>query len=144
MSEPVFALITGGGTGGHTYVGLNDQAANSRFLTVLSDNRVVLTGGASPPKPSADAGTQSQQAGIAILTADGQLDTTFSTGGPRLYDLGGPATGRAAHFFWGAAEAPDHHHVAVVGIRGAVTAVPDAGVVGGNDQAVFLYTATGN
>src|SRR5262249_51271046 len=69
------------GTNGHVFLGINDQGANSRAITVLSDKRVVLLGGGSPPKPSPDAGTQSQYAGIAILTENGQLDTTFSTGG---------------------------------------------------------------
>ncbi len=130
------------GTGGFFYLGLNAQPAQSRAIALLADSRLLFIGGASPAKPSADAGTQTQQAAIAITSPDGVLDTTFSTGGPRLYDLGGPATGRNAHFFWGVSLSPDKKNAAIVGIKGGIS-TGDAGVAG-NDQAVFLYLPTGN
>jgi uncharacterized delta-60 repeat protein len=131
------------GTNGHVYIPINGQAAQSRGLTILSDQRPVMVGGASPIKPSADAGTQSQYAGVAILQANGALDPS-NPQAPRLYDLGGPATGRAAHFFWGAAESPDKKQIALVGIKGSITANADAGVAGGTDEAAFLLLPTGH
>jgi len=111
---------------------------------VLGDERVLLLGGASPAKPSADAGTQSQYAALAVLRPNGVLDPAYNPSGPRLFDLGGPATGRAAHMFWAGSLSPDKKHVAIVGIRGGVVANADAGTTGTADQAVFLSLPTGN
>ena len=54
---------------------------------------------------------------VAILTENGQPDTTFAPGGFELYDVGG-----TADHFWGAAVSPDQRYVAIVGIAGAETA----------------------
>jgi len=137
-------LDTTYGMGGHVFIGINDQNAMARAMAVLADNRIVLVGGGSPPKANADAGTQSQHAAVAYLTANGAADTTFAPGGLRLYDLGGPATGRAAHFFWGSSLSPDKKTLAIVGIKGGVTANPEAGVIGGRDEAAVLVLPTGN
>lgn len=136
------ALDSTFGTSGHAWLPVNGQNANARALTILDDNRIVLVGGASPPKPSPGAGTQSQYAAVAILTPDGALDTSFSDAGPRMFDMGGPATGRAAHFFWGAAPSPAHDTLAIVGIKGAISANAEAGVVGGKDEAIFYMVPT--
>jgi uncharacterized delta-60 repeat protein len=132
------------GTAGHVFIGLNDQGANARNGLLLSDNRIVGVGGSSPPKPQADAGTQAQYATVGLLGTNGAPDTTFGPSGLRQYNLGGPATGRAGHVFWGAALSPDKKQMAIVGIKGAVNAVPDAGVAAGEDEGVFLLLPTGN
>lgn len=131
------------GQSGHQFVGVNDQNAASRALVVLPDRRVVLLGGASPPKPAGDVASQPQHAAIAILTESGQLDPTWSATGPRLFDLGGPAKSRAAHFFWGGAVSPDRHKLVVVGVKGGVVA-NDAGLEVGPDQAVIMLLDTGS
>ncbi|MFO0676118.1 MAG: hypothetical protein U0169_06270 [Polyangiaceae bacterium] len=132
------------GDAGHVFFGVNDQPANSRALVVLPDQRIVLLGGASPAKTNPDGGTLSQFAALAVLGADGALDGTYNPDGVRLFDLGGPATGRAAHMFWSGAVAPDGKHVAVVGIRGGITANADAGVTATADQASFLWMPVTN
>ncbi len=124
------------GTSGHVFFLVNGQPAASRAVAVLPDQRVMMLGGASPPKPASDPATQAQHAAIAILEPNGAFDPSFSKAGPKLYDLGGPATGRAAHFFWAAAISPDKKTVAVVGVKGGVLA--DAGVSAGADQAAVL------
>jgi len=137
------AVDTTYGTNGHVFFGVNGQPANSQGMTVLSDKRLVLVGRASPPKPSADAGNQSQHAAIAVLTENGAFDPTLTPGGPQMFDLGGPATGRAAHVFWAAAQSTDLKHVFIVGLKGGLTANADAGVVGGFDEAAALVVPTG-
>lgn len=134
---PTGAVDTTYGTAGHTFIGINDQPAQARTMTVLADNRVVLVGGASPAG-SVDGGALAQHAAVGILQANGAPDTAFAPSGVRLYDLGGPATGRANHFFWGAVQSSDKKVLSLVGIRGGVTAVPDAGVTGDPDQGIVF------
>jgi uncharacterized delta-60 repeat protein len=131
------------GTNGHLFLNINDQAANARTLTVLGDRRTLLAGGGLPPRASADAGSSAAFAAYAIFTENGQLDPS-NPQGARLYDLGGPSTGRAAHQFWGVALSPDKKNVALVGIKGGVTGSADAGIAAGTDQAAFLLVPTGN
>jgi uncharacterized delta-60 repeat protein len=132
------------GTNGHTFVGINDQGANARSGVLLSDNRIVAAGGSSPPKPSADAGTQSQYATVGMFSANGAPDTAFGANGVRQYNLGGPATGRTNHHFHGTALSPDKKTIALVGVKGGITANSDAGIAGTEDQAVILLLPSGN
>jgi uncharacterized delta-60 repeat protein len=129
------------GNNGHVFFTVNDQNANSRSLFVLPDQRIVLLGGASPPKPASNSPTQAQHAAIMILQPNGQPDPTFSAPLPKMFDFGGPAIGRANHFFWAGAVSPDQKQAAIVGIKGGNTA-SDAGPAG-VDQAVVLFMPTG-
>ncbi len=112
------ALDTTYGAMGVARVDLAMFNDNARDLVVLPDNRVLLVGGGRPTEMNVDAM-------LAMLTPNGALDTSFGTGGRRVFDLGG-----ASDFFWGAAINPARNRVAVVGTR--------AGVTGGNDDGVLF------
>ncbi|MFO0630694.1 MAG: hypothetical protein U0325_34405, partial [Polyangiales bacterium] len=63
-------------------------ADNARDLVILPDNRVMMVGGGRSTETDSDGM-------IAVLTANGQLDTTWGTMGRRVFDFGG-----ASDFFW--------------------------------------------
>jgi len=105
------------GTNGVARVDLAGQADNARNVLVLPDNRVMIVGGGR-------TSATEQHGMVAILTPDGQPDTTFAPGGKKGIDLGGPAD-----HFWGAAVSPDGKKVAIGGLTG--------GKDGGNDDAVI-------
>lgn len=95
--------------------GKNDQ---SRDLLVLPDSRVMLVG-------SGRKADDTQDAMIAILTADGKPDLGFAPNGYRMWDLGGPGD-----LFWQAKLSPDSKKVIVGGIA--------TGPVGTDDDAVIF------
>jgi uncharacterized delta-60 repeat protein len=100
------ALDTTYGVQGATKIDIGGFGDNSRNLLALPDNRVLLVGGGRPVSDNVDGV-------VAVLTENGQPDTTFADAGFRLFDLGGPAD-----FFWGVALSPAKDRVAVVGIDG--------------------------
>ena len=111
---------TGYGTSGLVRIDVAGFADNSRKLLVLGDRRVLLIGGGRATSSNVDGL-------VSILTPDGQPDTSFSSTGYKLYDLGGPSD-----FLWSGALSPDKKTVALVGIKG-VTASAMA-----NDDAVLM------
>lgn len=72
------------GTAGFTRIDVAGYADNGRSILVLPDNRVVLVGGGRATEQNVDGF-------VAILTPDGQRDTSFSPTGFKLFDLGGPS-----------------------------------------------------
>lgn len=110
-------LDTTYGTSGVARLDLAMFNDNARSLVVLPDNRVMLVGGGRPTEMNVDGM-------IAVLTMNGQPDTSFGARGIRTYDFGG-----ASDFFWGAALSPDRTRVALVGTKGVGTGM-------GNDDAV--------
>lgn len=112
------ALDTSYGTGGLTRLDVAGFNDNGRHLVVLPDRRVMLVGGGRPAETNVDGM-------IAVLTPDGQKDTSFSPTGYKLYDFGG-----TSDFFWGAALSPDKTRVALVGAK-------SSGMTG-NDDAVVM------
>lgn len=95
------------GIDGVAYVDANDLGDNGRFVMVLPDDRILGVGLGRTDAPERDAM-------VAILTADGALDTSFNGTGLATYDIGGDGD-----HFWSAALSPDATRVAVVGIAGA-------------------------
>lgn len=93
---------------------------NARDLAILSDNRVLMVGGGRSSETNSDGM-------IAMLTADGQRDTTFGTNGVRVFDFGG-----ASDFFWAVSIAPDQSRAAIVGTRAV------AAGMGNDDGVVFV------
>jgi uncharacterized delta-60 repeat protein len=113
------------GTAGVTRIDVGGFADNGRGLVVLPDNRVMLIGGGRPTANDVDGV-------VAVLSPDGQPDTTFGAGGFRAYDLGG-----VNDFLWAGSVAPDKKSVAVVGIKSAPAAT-DAGPTGNDDAAILV------
>lgn len=112
----------GYGTMGLTRIDVAMQNDNGRALAILPDDRVLMVGGARPTATTIDGM-------IAILTKDGKPDTTWGTGGYRLFDIGGPND-----FFWAAAVSPMKDSAVAVGLKGAL---PD-GTAGNDDGALLL------
>jgi uncharacterized delta-60 repeat protein len=112
-------LDTSYGTGGFTRLDVAGFADNSRALAVLPDNRLLLVGGGRPTETNSDGM-------LALLSANGQPDTSFSPMGYKLYDFGG-----SSDFFWGAAVSPDKARVAIVGTK-------SVGTSAGNDDGVVM------
>lgn len=98
-------------------------ADNARDLAILPDNRVMLVGGGRSAESDSDGM-------IAVLTANGQPDTTWGTMGRRVFDFGG-----ASDFFWAVALSPDNSRVALVGARAV------AAGMGNDDSVVFVLPA---
>ncbi len=96
-------------------VGEDDRGRN---MVALPDNRMLIVGSGVPT-----AGNL--QAMALMLTADGEVDTSFNTTGYKLYDFGRPDEA-----FFGAALNPSGDTVAAVGYR--------AGGSGANDDGVLL------
>lgn len=90
---------------------------NARDLAILSDNRVLMVGGGRSSETNSDGM-------IAMLTADGQRDTTFGANGVRVFDFGG-----ASDFFWAVSISPDQSRAAIVGTRAVASGM-------GNDDGV--------
>jgi uncharacterized delta-60 repeat protein len=103
-------LDTTYGTSGYQRIDVGGFADNSRRLEVLPDRRIVLVGGGRPAAANVDGF-------VALLTADGQLDETWSPTGWKLIDLGGPAD-----FLWSVTLSPDSKTIAAVGVAGVGTA----------------------
>ena len=78
----------------------------------------MLIGGGRPTEMNVDGM-------IALLSANGQPDTSFGARGIRTYDFGG-----SSDFFWGAALSPDKTRVAMVGAKSSGAT--------GNDDAVVM------
>ncbi len=116
-------LDTTYGASGLVRIDIGGFGDNSRRMVVLPDRRIMLVGGGRPTSSNVDGV-------VALLTADGQPDSTFAATGWKTYDLGGPAD-----FLWSVALSPDQKSVAIVGIEGVGTApaVPTA-----NDDAALL------
>ena len=89
---------------------------NARDLAVLDDMRIVVVGGARSDAMTNDGA-------IAVLEANGALDTDFDTDGRRVIDLGG-----AGDMLWAIANSADR--LAIVGQR--------AGVTGEDDDSVLI------
>jgi uncharacterized delta-60 repeat protein len=116
-------LDTTWGTNGLVRIDVGGFGDNSRRLVVLPDRRVMLVGGGRATSANVDGL-------VALLTADGQPDKTFSSSGWKLYDLGGPAD-----FLWSVSLAPDKKTLALAGIKG-VGATPTPATA--NDDASLL------
>lgn len=114
-------LDTSYGMSGVARLDVAMQNDNGRSLVVLPDNRVLMVGGGRPTMTNVDAM-------IAVLTPNGQPDTSYGPRGYRTFDLGG-----AADMFWGVAVSPDRSRVAVVGAKSVGTGNP-----GNDDAAVYL------
>lgn len=76
-----------------------------RHVSVLADDRIVLVGSGTPLTGNIDAL-------VAIRAADGTADTTFGTGGTKLFSFG-----RNDEAFWSSAVGPGGMSVAVAGYR---------------------------
>lgn len=103
-----------------------DRAAfndNARDLAILPDNRVLLVGGGRSSETDSDGM-------LAMLSANGQPDTSFGANGLRVYDFGG-----ASDFFWAVALSPDNSRAAVVGTRAVAAGM-------GNDDGVVFVIPT--
>jgi hypothetical protein len=98
-------------------------ADNARDLAILPDNRVMLVGGGRATETDSDGM-------IAVLTANGQPDTTWGNMGRRVFNFGG-----ASDFFWAVALAPDGDRVALVGTRAVATGM------GNDDSVVYVLPA---
>lgn len=98
-------------------------ADNARDLAILPDNRVMLVGGGRASETDSDGM-------IAMLTPNGQLDTTWGNMGRRVFDFGG-----ASDFFWAVALSPDSSRVALVGARAV------AAGMGNDDSVVYVLPA---
>lgn len=107
---------------GACYLDPNGWGDNGRFVLVLGDNRVMGLGRGS----RAGASQPERDGMVAILSEDGVPDTSFGTGGHKLYDMGGDGD-----HFWGGALSPNKTRVAIVGVIGAETSIND-------DDAVLL------
>lgn len=99
--------------------GFND---NARYATVLPDSRIVLNGGARPTANNVDGA-------IAILTPNGQPDTTFTPTGTKLIDMGG-----VNDHLWGLKVSSTGDYMFLAGIKGVANPAPageddDAGIV---------------
>ncbi|HEX2658616.1 MAG TPA: hypothetical protein VHU40_10095, partial [Polyangia bacterium] len=111
------------GTNGIVRIDVGGFADNSRKVLVLPDRRVLLVGGGRATSANVDGI-------VAVLTPDGQPDTTFAAAAWKPYDLGGPAD-----FLWSAALSPNGKTAAVVGLLGVGTAPTPSTL---NDDAVLL------
>jgi uncharacterized delta-60 repeat protein len=96
--------------------GFNDNARN---IVALPDNRLMLVGGGRNTEMNADAM-------VAVLSADGKLDSTFGQGGMKMVDLGG-----SSDFWWGLCINPAKSHAVAVGVKGV-------GMDPGNDDAALM------
>lgn len=106
------------------YQGFGD---NSRDLVALPDGRFVLVGGGRTDASTVDAM-------VAVLKADGTLDTSFNETGKKVWDLGG-----LTDMFWNVAVSPVDGTVAVVGAK-----VAGAGASAeNNDDAAVLFLSLG-
>lgn len=118
-------LDTSYGTGGFVRIDVAGFNDNSRALSVLPDNRLLLVGGGRPTENNVDAM-------VAILTENGQPDVSFAPKGFKMYDLGG-----GSDFLWGSAVSPDKTHVALVGTKAVVSTD-----TGNDDGAVLVLSLT--
>jgi uncharacterized delta-60 repeat protein len=99
-------LDTGYGVNGARWLDVGGFGDNARTVVVLGDDRVLLAGGGRLTADDTDGA-------VAILTASGAPDTTFSPAGCKVYDFGSPGD-----FLWAGALSPDKKSVALVGITG--------------------------
>lgn len=83
-------------------IGADERA---RHVSVLADDRNVFAGSGTPLTGNIDAL-------VAIRSVDGAADTTFGTGGTKLYSFG-----RNDEAFWSSAVGPGGMSVAVAGYR---------------------------
>lgn len=122
------SLDTTYGTNGMVRIDVGGFADNSRNLVVLSDNRILLSGGGRTTAGNVDGW-------VALLTPDGAPVTSFTPTGWKTIDLGGPAD-----FLWSVALSPNKKTAAFVGFKG-VGATPAAGA---NDDAALYLLPLGN
>ena len=122
-------LDTTYGTAGLVRIDIGGFGDNSRKLLVLPDRRVLLAGGGRQTSANVDGV-------IALLTADGQPDTSFSPTGWKAFDLGGPAD-----FLWSVALSPDHKSAAFAGIKGVGSSPMPATA---NDDSALLILPLGS
>lgn len=121
------ALDTTWGTSGLFEFDVAGDDDRGRDMVVLPDQRVLMVGSGKPTGTNIDA--------LAlILTVDGALDTTFSTDGYELFDLGRPEEA-----FFGASVAPDGKSAAAAGyVSGQVN-----GMEADADGALLVIPLTG-
>ena len=102
------------GTDGVTFMDHAGFSENGRAITLLPDNRVIGVGRGTPaPTPvPANPNDAPADALIAVVTENGEPDTTFAPHGIRLYDFGGPAD-----HLWAVKVSPNKKQVAAVGIQ---------------------------
>jgi uncharacterized delta-60 repeat protein len=117
-------LTWGGTTDGTVVLSLNVEGGNDRGRNVLTlaDDRVVIVGTGTV---SISGNTGTEDALVVMLTPTGAYDTTFGTGGYKLFDFMA-----VDEEFYGVARSPNNSWVAAVGYR--------AGVVGQDDDATVL------
>ncbi len=107
------------GTNGYARIDADGFNDNGRNMTTLPDGRLLLVGGGRTAETTVDGMA-------AILSTDGQPDTSFTESGAKLFDFGG-----SADFLWGAAVSPAGDKAVIVGLKGA-------GSEGGNDDAAIV------
>jgi len=115
------------GHDGVAQIDVNHFNDNSRSLLTLPDGRIFLVGGGRMTETNVDGM-------VALLTKNGVPDTTFSSTGTKLFDLGG-----ANDQLWSVSLSPDHRFIAAVGIKGVTTPVTDPAQ---NDDSVLLILPT--
>jgi uncharacterized delta-60 repeat protein len=120
---------TFGTTSGVTFLDPGGFGDNGRAVVSLPDNRVVGVGSGRPGPANPDGGVPGQDTMVGILQPNGQPDTTFGTGGIRLFDFGS-----TTEVLWGAAVSPSKKQVVAVGVAGPVNAGED------DDGAIVVLT----
>lgn len=120
---PNGVLDTTYGNNGVARLDIGGFGDNARYVQVLPDNRVVLSGGGRLSANDVDGA-------VGILTPNGQPDTTFTPSGVKMIDLGG-----VNDFLWAVAVGPSKKYLVLAGIKGVATATP---VVGNDDSALVL------
>jgi len=90
-------------------LGVAPGSIQGRNLVSLPDDRVVMVGNATASAAEADGNGV-----VALLTKDGQLDTSFNEVGYATYDFG-----LKADALYGLAVSPDGKHVVAAGYAGA-------------------------
>lgn len=112
------------GNNGAVQIDWDGYGDKARKVATLADGRFVIVGAGG-----VDAKTTGAM--VAVLAADGALDTSFAETGKKLWDLGG-----LADAFWDVAVSPVDGTVAIVGVKAVGGDGPTAD---DNDDAAVLF-----
>lgn len=118
-----FGMLDGDfASNGMFYLNSYASAQQGRNIIELPDDRLLVVGNSAQASNAGDGL-------VALLTKDGELDTSFNGTGHKSFDLGG-----AGDQLWGLAVSPDGKNIAVAGFSaGAATAPQEA------NSAIGIY-----